>query len=290
MIKEEREKLNEIELSFGCKKYTRYERENWPSKIHYHDYIELVYGLAGECTCILGNRKITVREGDLLLITDGEPHEVGIHDEWTSYIIIKFLPDTLFSRGQSALENSSAFSLLKNVSKLQRFFPKSETVGLNFDFLCNDTLKECTERKIGYDMCVRAHILEIFMRLMRIWDANAPGISKPAASCATNRILQSAITFIEQNYSDVDRDKCAHATGVSPSYLSKLFTRELNVQFSDFVNDVKLREAEKLLLTTDKSITEISFLSGFSSTAYFISIFKQKHSLTPAKYRKSIMI
>jgi hypothetical protein len=136
MIKEQREKRNEIDFPFGCKKYIRYEKEDWPSKIHYHDYMELVYGLTGECTCILGNRKLTVREGDLLLIANGEPHEVGIHDAWTSYIIIKFLPEMLFSWNQTAHEYSTVFALFKSINELQRFFPKSETAHCNFDFLC----------------------------------------------------------------------------------------------------------------------------------------------------------
>lgn len=290
MIKEQREKRNEIDFPFGCKKYIRYEKEDWPSKIHYHDYMELVYGLTGECTCILGNRKLTVREGDLLLIANGEPHEVGIHDAWTSYIIIKFLPEMLFSWSQTAHEYSTVFALFKSINELQRFFPKSETAHCNFDFLCKSALSEWDNGAIGYDMCVRARVLEIFMQLIRIWDTKNSNIMNQTLKSDVSDPVQAAITFIEHNFADVDRSKCAHAIGVSPSYLSKLFTNELNITFANFVTNVKLNEAEKLLLTTDKSITEISFLSGFSSTAYFISLFKKKHNLTPSKYRKSAKI
>ena len=288
MIREELEKRNEIEVPLSCKKYVRTERLDMPNKIHFHDYIELVYGLSGECNCILGNRRITVREGDLLIIANDEAHEVGLHDEWTSYIVIKFLPDALFSWGQTAKEYSTVFSLLQNINTLQRFFPKNETQNYNLHFLCTDALKESNEANVGYEIGVRARILEIFMLLWRMWDKKNPEIAKQSAGICSNSILQNAISFIEKNYQDVDRDKCAHATGVSPSYLSKIFTSELNIQFSAFVNNVKLKEAEKLLLTTNKNITEISFLSGFSSTAYFIALFRKKHNVTPLEYRKSV--
>ena len=290
MVREGLEKRNGINLPFSCKKYVRRERMVYPPRLHFHDYIEIVYGLTGECTCLFGDGKITVREGDLLIIINGEPHEVGIHDEWTSYIVIKALPETLISLGQTAHEYSTIFSSLKNIGELKRYFKKSEIKDFNFDYLCNSALTECTECKVGYDIAVRARILEIFTNLIRIWNDQNPAIIKATQNSDSSYLIKSAIAFIEQHYADVDRDKCAQAIGVTPTYVSKLFKKELNIQFSDFVTKVKLKEAEKLLLTTDKNITEISFLSGFSSTAYFISIFRQKHSLTPAKYRKSILI
>ena len=126
------------------------------------------------------------------------------------------------------------------------------------------------------------------MHVIRIWEKRNSELVTKSMSNEINQLLQVAISYIEANFVTVDRDSCAKAVGVSPSYLSKLFTAELKTPFSSYVNMVKLKEAEKLLLTTDKSITEISFDAGFASTAYFISLFKAKHRLTPLKYRSSV--
>ena len=288
MRQEEKMIRNKIEMPFHCEKYTKYERVNWESDIHYHGYVEVVYGLEGECHCIVGNREYTITEGDMLLIPSDVPHEVGRHDAWTSYIVVKFLPSVLFSWSQTAPEYSNMFSLLQNIGEFQLFFPRAQISEFPFGFLCKNMAREWDGEKTGYDICIRAHILELFMHIIRLWDKGNSELIKKSMSNDINVLLQSAITFIENNFSDVDRDKCAHAIGVSPSYLSKLFTAELKISFSEYVNMIKLKEAEKLLLTTDKSVTEISLASGFSSTAYFISLFKAKHGLTPLKYRSSV--
>lgn len=288
MRNEGKEIRNKIEMPFHCKRYTKYEKINWEPDIHFHDYVEVVYGLEGECNCIVGNKHFKVCEGDMLLISGNEPHEVGRHDEWTSYIVVKFLPSVLFSWSQTAPEYSNMFSLLQNIGEFQPFFPREQISEFPFGFLCKNMAREWDGEKIGYDICIRAHILELFMHIIRLWDRGNSELIKKSMSNDINVLLQSAITFIENNFSDVDRDKCAHAIGVSPSYLSKLFTAELKISFSEYVNMIKIKEAEKLLLTTDKSVTEISLCSGFSSTAYFISLFKAKNGLTPLKYRSSV--
>ena len=279
---------NNIELPFHCKRYVRKEKAVSKCDIHYHDYIEIVYGLEGECNCLVGNDKIKVHSGDLLIIASDEVHEVGMHDKWTTYIVIRFLPSLLFSWGQTAPQYSYMFLLLKNLKRYKLFFKKEEIKNFPFEFLSKTMEKEWIENKIGYDVAIRAHLLELFVHILRLWNEESNTIPSNPINASSNQLLQFAISHIDANFLDVNRDKCAKAIGVSPTHLSRLFTGLLNISFSNYVNMVKLREAEKLLLTTDMSITDVSLSSGFSSTAYFISIFKKKHHLTPIKYRNSI--
>ena len=58
--------------------------------------------------------------------------------------------------------------------------------------------------------------------------------------------------------------------------------------FTSFVNELKLEEAKRMLLTTNKSIAQISAQAGFSSQSYFIAKFKQYTNMTPLQYKKSI--
>ena len=56
-----------------------------------------------------------------------------------------------------------------------------------------------------------------------------------------------------------------------------------------YVNGVKIREAERMLIATDMSITAIGECVGFSTTAYFIAIFKAANGTTPVQYRRSLV-
>ena len=200
MRQEEKMIRNKIEMPFHCERYTKYEKVGWESDIHYHDYVEVVYGLEGECNCIVGNKHFKVCEGDMLLIPGNEPHEVGRHDEWTSYIVVKFLPSVLFSWSQTAPEYSDMFSLLQNIEKFQLFFPREQISELPFGFLCKNMAKEWDSGKIGYDICIRAHILELFMHVIRLWNKKSSDLIKKSMSNDINVLLQSAISYIETNF------------------------------------------------------------------------------------------
>jgi AraC-like DNA-binding protein len=59
--------------------------------------------------------------------------------------------------------------------------------------------------------------------------------------------------------------------------------------FIDYINSMRIYHAEQLLIKTQISITEISFQVGFSSTAYFIKVFKRYNFCTPSNYRKMFL-
>ncbi|MNJ55854.1 Bifunctional transcriptional activator/DNA repair enzyme AdaA [compost metagenome] len=72
---------------------------------------------------------------------------------------------------------------------------------------------------------------------------------------------------------------------ISPSYFSRIFTKETGENFTIFVARLKIEWAKQLLESTDLSINEISDAFGFSDTSYFIKMFKKFENLTPTIYR-----
>ncbi|NDL67009.1 PocR ligand-binding domain-containing protein [Anaerotalea alkaliphila] len=73
---------------------------------------------------------------------------------------------------------------------------------------------------------------------------------------------------------------------VSPGYFSRLFSKELGESYSDYISNLKIKWATKLLLETDLSVTEISEALGFGECGYFIKKFKKSEGVTPLVYRK----
>lgn len=74
---------------------------------------------------------------------------------------------------------------------------------------------------------------------------------------------------------------------MTPVYLTRLFKTYENTTTIRFINSVKVKQAEELLLTTNKSIKEIAYDLNFSNEKYFLRIFKQITSLTPSNFRNS---
>lgn len=74
---------------------------------------------------------------------------------------------------------------------------------------------------------------------------------------------------------------------MNPSYLSQLFKQQKGINFIDYVTQIRLTEAKRLLTTTTLRISEIADRLGYSDLAYFTNIFKKSCHVTPSEYRKT---
>ncbi|MEC0270300.1 response regulator transcription factor [Paenibacillus anseongense] len=72
---------------------------------------------------------------------------------------------------------------------------------------------------------------------------------------------------------------------LNPSYVSVLFKEETGYTFSDYLTRLRLFKAKELLLGTDMKIYEVAERTGFSSSKYFVKVFREAELLTPKEFR-----
>lgn len=101
-------------------------------------------------------------------------------------------------------------------------------------------------------------------------------------------VVENAVEIIKSEYADesICVADIAERLGLSASYLGKLFKRSKGISVADFINNVRLEEAEKLLCGTNKKISEVMEATGFTNNSYFAVLFKKKYDETPSAYRK----
>ena len=98
------------------------------------------------------------------------------------------------------------------------------------------------------------------------------------------RIAQ-IIKYIETNYAEkVSVKEISDELGVSESFLSRIFKKELGVTIHEYLNQYRIAKAISLLQTG--SVTEVGYACGFCDTSHFISIFKKYTGSTPMQYKK----
>lgn len=97
-----------------------------------------------------------------------------------------------------------------------------------------------------------------------------------------------AQNYIQENYSraDLSVEYLARLVDLSPAYFGKQFYSTLRVSCSDYIADVRLENAAKLLRETSLPVQEISERVGVGSINYFYRLFKKKYGETPVNYRK----
>ncbi len=81
-------------------------------------------------------------------------------------------------------------------------------------------------------------------------------------------------------------DELADYLGLSVSYLSKLFKKEMGINVSQYINELKVEQAKNMLQNSDMKIIEIANHLSFSSQSHFIQVFQKITGVTPNKYRQ----
>jgi AraC-like DNA-binding protein len=100
--------------------------------------------------------------------------------------------------------------------------------------------------------------------------------------------IDRAKQFIVENYSeDISLNDIAGAACVSPFHFSRTFKRNTNLSPHQFLLEVRLQNARKLLLNSTRNIAEVSYASGFANPDYFVTLFKKKTGVTPSEFRRS---
>ena len=99
--------------------------------------------------------------------------------------------------------------------------------------------------------------------------------------------IRDALQLIEQRYQgNVNLEELSRELGLTSTYLSKLFKREVGVNFKEYLLEKQISEAKRLLRETNGKIYEIAEAVGFSDQHYFSDVFKRCTTLTPLEYRK----
>ncbi|AGK95938.1 response regulator transcription factor [Clostridium pasteurianum] len=104
-----------------------------------------------------------------------------------------------------------------------------------------------------------------------------------------NKALQPALKYIEENYRDeISLEKMANVTNLSMYYFSRLFKKEIGINFTTYVNQCKIKKAKEMLKYTDIPIVDIAAELGYYECGYFTKIFKKINGITPTNYRNII--
>ena len=99
--------------------------------------------------------------------------------------------------------------------------------------------------------------------------------------------IDRACCYIAEHYTEpLTLGDASKAAGLTATYFSKKFKKETGTSFIHYLTMVRLHQASKLLLTTEKYITQIALTCGFNSSSYFKDSFQKQFHMSPSEYRK----
>ena len=240
---------------------------------HSHARFEIYYLLSGECRYFIGNRILTVRKNDIILIPRGVMHKTVYISDVCERILLHFNGD---------------FINPVIVPKFYRFFPnyiytptEDNLPRIHQTFL--DIERECqSPDEFSYEL------LKGSVTLLLSEIARSAHSGKEENFEKTNIIIDDAICYMTANYAEnLTLETMARRAMVSESHFSRLFKSTTSLGFKEYLNMLRIREAQRLLLNTSASVCEIAFSCGFNDSNYFSTHFKSVHGVSPLGFRRA---
>ncbi len=101
--------------------------------------------------------------------------------------------------------------------------------------------------------------------------------------------VEKAVAFCNEHYGEKIRlEQLAQMTGLNKSYFSQLFHKETGMPFGDYLESVRIQNAQRLLRNLNLSMSDIAERVGFSNQNYFTKVFKKQTGLAPSQYRRML--
>lgn len=241
--------------------------------------MEFLFILKGELRVVINNQKYILLESDVVLINSGDAYEIYGQGE---NIVLSMQIDNNF---------------LKNIIKGEQNL-----------FLCNSSISKNEHyyeirkilSQIMYQYFIKEYrfefkIMSLLYALLYLLDVNfaveedCKVQNFEGENTKYNERTNNIVLYIKQNYyKQISLQDVADAQHLTPEYLSKFFKTHMGMNLSKYLNEYRLSQAVKELISTENSITMVAMNNGFPNSAAFNKIFKEVYNTTPAEYRANI--
>lgn len=241
-------------------------------QLHQHGAIELVYVESGTLLCQVGEDRLTLTPDTLVLINRYAVHQL-IPPE-VCYVTYLQIDLDQYRTDETPAELLGEFISLVNTSPYRQFEKSSQVYRL-----LHAMKDELTEKRPGADAYLRGYVLQLIGFMQR------EGMLENGDRHLRD-ILPVACYIAEHYREPLYLEEIARQVGLDKFRLCRLFKSVTGGTVVEYIQFVRLRHAQQLLLAGGRNTTETALECGFSSIQYFNKVFKKHLGCTPSAFRK----
>ena len=265
---------------------TGYEKRSYQA--HWHSYGEILLVGPGKTNIFMVNQKTyELVEGDFLLIWPTEMHAIIDADRKESLVI----------------QYSNAFmNTLFDLQRIMHFYRNLHVLCIKAHPELVGRLRAIAEKmktiffSSGADRELRCCMLlmEFMLTLDEHREEFAPEIRSGDPYSYTDTVMRRMLMvtdYIKNNLTadDLSQGAMAKMAGISRDYFSRVFREVTGMNYSKWLNLIRLEKAAELLADKDMTLTEIAMLSGFQSISSFNRVFHTEKGMSPGEYRALLL-
>ena len=255
----------------------------FPFEWHFHPEMELTLILSGGGQRYIGDHVSPYRTGDLLLLGSNLPHtwvsEGGKKRNAHQAVVVQWPAEFTDQLVDGCSELHAVTAMLRQAARGLAFGPQAAQAATP---LLTELASDDSPRRV-------LRFLEVLLQLADVKSRTSlasPGFfvePDEAHAAQINKVCRWIHDHLEEPMRQSD---AAAMLAMNPSTFSRFFKQGTARTFTDYVNELRVGRASRLLIETDLPITSITYRCGFSDPAYFHRVFQQRRGIGPGAYRK----
>jgi len=247
--------------------------------VHWHDFHKLVYVAGGSGTHLLNGAPLPIERGAAFLLTPSDFHAWRPDGTGCELYNVLFAPRVLSDYLKSSLFGAGRFGQGALVARGMHDLPPL------LDRMVRESGHDRPDARLALESLLQCVLVE-FMRYTDVGESLGA-----RAGTSIHEGVRQALAYMEQHYRDpLSLELVAAKAHLSPNYFSQLFHEIVGVTFQEHLQILRVGFARSLLRSTDMSVTDICYSSGFHTLSHFQRTFKGRYGTSPSACRRDVRI
>lgn len=250
---------------------------------HWHNDLELVYVFEGSIRMGINSETRVLEAGDMAICSSGDIHYYDSKDSSSKIMMVIFNPSLIGFPGGWPL----------NVRLTSPFIDKylvirEDEVAINnrLSAIMKELMREYNQKLEYHEQLIIGLLHEWSGLILRHVPLDKINPQKDKRRITNMKIMQEVLEYLDVNYMhSITLADAARQANMSLFYFSRFFKSISGMSYIAYLSNIRVNQAEQLLLTTDKSILEIALECGFTNIRTFNRVFKQIKQRTPSELR-----
>jgi AraC-like DNA-binding protein len=256
----------------------RSESYSMPSA-HFHEFYELFYLVSGERDYFIKDRTYRVAKGDLVFVNKYDIHKTsdsGLPPQHERFLL-SFREDFATSGGFT--EHADLLLPFRQPNRVISLEPAEQSV---VEMLLFQMLKEKQGRHAHHLLYTQTLLIQLLIFCERIVHRSCAAPGRTPLQLKMAEIM----SYIDKHYEEeLTLETISRQFYLSTYYICRAFKQVTGFTFLEYLNTVRIREAQRFLRETDMKVTMVAEQVGFQSNAHFSRLFKRIAGMPPVKYR-----
>ncbi|MBI5775616.1 MAG: AraC family transcriptional regulator [Verrucomicrobia bacterium] len=279
----------ELPLLISHQAYPTYRQmvgENW---MHWQDYYELWVASGGHGEYRCGAHQFAFGPGDVVLIDPLKLHGVLRMEKAHAPLVLFFRAEAVAPTG-AALDRAFLSAWDRRPEKiLPRLAGDHAAAGpVHGAMLRLARAWFEPQASESRSLALKLHLMELLFHLRRAF-AGGGEVAGETVTMRSDREarLRRVLEFVSQHcHESVAQPDVARVAGMSVGRFREFFKETTGWGFGDYLRDLRLERAARMLRETSKSVAIIAQINGFADQSHLQRLFKAKHGISPLAYRK----